>query len=140
MAGVSATTADQDALWRKRWMLLASMLLVLAALALLVSMHHSRWSWPLFFWGIAVCLVALVIMAALMRMVSRRQELTDHLRLRLRRRLIIYSSCWIAGGLICGSASAAFDQPWIDIAVSAYVAVILGAGVLVVLRRRNSLG
>ena len=49
MAKVSTSTADQDPLWQKRWMLLASMIIVFAATILLVSIHHTDWSWPLFF-------------------------------------------------------------------------------------------
>lgn len=137
MAEVSTSTADQDPLWRKRWMLLASMILVFAAVALLVSMYHARWSWPLFFWGVAVGLAGLALIAALFSLASHRQDITDDRRLRLRRRLIVYACCWIAAGLVCGSVSAAFDKAWIDVAVTAYVAVTLGAGGLVALRRRN---
>lgn len=133
------TTADEDFLWRMRWMLLASMIVVLAALGLLVSMHHSNWNWSLFFWGVVVGLAGLAIITALIGLVSRRQETTADQRLRLRRRLTIYTFCWIAAGLICGSASAAFDLPWIDIVVAAYIAVTLGAGGLLVFRRRDSL-
>jgi len=136
MTEVSTGTADQDLLWRRRWMLLASMVVVLAAVGLLVAMHHARWSWPLFFWGVAIGLVGLALIATLFRLASHRQEITEDQRLRLRRRLIIYTFCWIAAGVVCGSVSAAFDQAWIDIAATAYVAVTLGAG-LVLLRRRN---
>ena len=139
MAEASTSTADQDPLWRKRWMLLASMISVFAGTAVLVSIHHAQWSWPLFFWGIAVGLAGLAILTALFRLLSHRKEITEDQRLRLRRRLIIYTFCWIAAGLVCGLVSAAFDQAWIDIAAAAYAAVSLGAGVLVVLLRRNSL-
>jgi peptidoglycan/LPS O-acetylase OafA/YrhL len=138
MAEVSTSTADQDPLWRKRWMLLASMIVVFAATILLVSIHHADWSWPLFFWGVAVGLTGLALIAALLRRAAKRPEITEDQRLRLRRRLLIYAFCWIAAGLICGSVAATFDRAWIDIAVTAYVAVTLGAGGLVLFRRRNS--
>ena len=52
MSEAAAPTAgDGDPLWRMRWMLLAGMILVLAALGLMVSMHHTNWKWPLFFWA-----------------------------------------------------------------------------------------
>jgi MFS family permease len=134
------TTAADDPLWRRRGMLLASMIVVLAALGLLVSMHHTNWSWSLFFWGIVIGLAGLAVIATMSGLVSRRQGITADQRLRLRRRVTIYAFCWIAAGLTCGSIAAAFDQPWIDIAVAAYVAVTLGAGGLLVYRRRDSLG
>ena len=83
-------------------------------------------------------MTGLAVIAALLRRAAQRPEITEDQRLRLRRRLLIYAFCWIAAGLICGSVAATFDHAWIDIAVTAYVAVTLGAGGLVVFRRRNS--
>ena len=131
-------SADDDVLWRMRWILLASLLVVLGALGLLVSMHQQHWRWPLFVFGVAVGLAGLVIIAALLWFVWRRPETTAEQRLRLRRRLIIYVFCWVAAGLICGTAAAAFNQAWIDIAAAVYVAATFGAGGLLVVRRRNS--
>ena len=140
MAEASApTTADDDPLWRMRWMLLVSMIVVLAALGLVVSMHHTNWNWALFFWGVVIGLAGLALITSIIGLVSRRHETTADQRLRLRRRRTLYTFCWIAAGLICGSASAAFNQPWIDIGVAGYVAVTLGAGGLLALQRRKSL-
>lgn len=137
MTEASTTSADQDPIWRMRWILLASMIVVFAALGLLILMHHAYWNWPLFFWGVAVGLAGLIIITALVRLVSRRQETTADQRLLLRRRLTIYTFGWVAVGLICGSASAAFDQAWIDVGAALYVAVTLGAGLLIFRQRRS---
>src|SRR6185312_17372728 len=111
---------------------------VFAALVLFVSMHPAQWSWPLFVWGLAVGLVGLALVA-LIGIALRGRAITDDQRLLLRRRLIIYTCCWIAAGLTCGSISAAIDQMWIDIVATVYVALILSAGGVFIARRRNSL-
>src|SRR5689334_6409911 len=92
------TTADEDPLWRMRWMLLASMIVVLAALGVLIAVHHTHWNWPLFFWRVAIGLAGLAIITTSIGLVSRRQGTTADQRLRLRRRITIYSFCWIAAG------------------------------------------
>lgn len=134
-----AAAVDDDPLWRMRWALLASMIVVLAAVGLIVAMHHTHWNWALFIWGIAIGLAGLAIIAGVFRFVTRHHEPTPAQRIRLQRRLRIYTFCWLAAGLICGSVSATFDQAWIDIAVAAYVLITLAAGGLLIFRRRNSL-
>ena len=94
---------DDDPLWRLRWALLASMIVMLAAVGLIVAMHHTHWNWALFIWGIAIGLAGRAIIAGVFRFVTRHHEPTPAQRIRLQRRRRIYTFCWLAAGLICGS-------------------------------------
>ena len=84
--------------------------------------------------GNAIGIAGLAITTSAFRKVLRRKVTTNDQRTWLRRRLIIYNSCWLGAGLLCGTTSAAFHLAWIDIGAAIYAALV-AAGWLVVLRR-----
>ena len=58
--------------------------------------------------GNAIGIAGLAITTSAFRKVLRRKVTTNDQRTWLRRRLIIYNSCWLGAGLLCGTTSAAF--------------------------------
>lgn len=128
----------RDPLWRLRWALLAGLIVILAALGLMVSMHHAQWRWALFFGGIAVGVVGLATITLLFRAVSRGRAMTDDRQIWLHRRRVIYSGCWLGVGVIFGVTSAASDLAWIDIGFAIYVALIFLISAVIVMRHRNA--
>ena len=128
-----APPAD-DPLWRQRWLLLASGVVITLAVALTVATHHDRWSWPLFVIGLAIGLCGLAFLEVGVAVITRvdRQEAARE-RAFFRRRRLIYAVTWIFIGALLGVVSAAFDQPVIDIAGGAWVALSLSAGTIAAL-------
>jgi hypothetical protein len=132
--------APEDPLWRARWLMLASGVSVLIALAVFVAEHHAAWSWPLFAWGLGVGLFGLAVIESAFAIAVRRPEVKPEQKARLRRRQYIYIPAWIQGGIVIGTGAAAFDAAWVDIVGGVYVVLTLMVGVIVAaftVRRRG---
>lgn len=112
-------------------MLLASALMVLVALAVLEIDLSFRWHWALFGWGVVVGIVGA---AGIHWLVSNAVRLSEdaHRTARFRHRRTLYTWAWLFLGTEVGMIAAMFGLAWIVIAVAAYVAIVLLAGITVV--------
>jgi hypothetical protein len=120
---------DTDRLWRLRWWLVASLICVSFSLGYVLISAGTDWLWPLFLWGLGVSLLGFAVICGLFLFAIRREEVTEAMRTQLRRRLGIYTVCWVVTGLGIGSSSAAFDLPWLDVVVTVYVGLVWVGGV-----------
>jgi hypothetical protein len=134
-SSLAASGGAADPLWRRRWLLLASSLMVLVALAVLEMELSFRWHWALFGWGFLVGVVGAAGIHRLGSTAIRLSEDPDRTA-RFSRRRALYTWAWFFLGTEAGMLAAMFDLAWIDIAVAVYVAVLLVA-VVTVLRIGN---
>jgi hypothetical protein len=132
-------SADDDFLWRLRWLLVASCAAITFAVIVLLSTVPTNWRWPLLVWGVLIGVVGDGILVLTARFALNSPAATSDARAIWARRRIIYAGLWLFVGALTGVVSAAFDLPWIEVVVAIYAALSLGAGlvmVMVVGRRR----
>jgi hypothetical protein len=134
-----ANNGAADPLWRRRWLLLASAVIVLVALPVLEIDLSFRWHWVLFGWGAVVGIVGAAGIHWLVSNAIRSSE-DAHRAARFGHRRTLYTWAWLFLGTEVGMIAAMFGLAWIVIAVAGYAAVVLLAGITVVwiARRRQA--
>lgn len=130
----SAVITPDDPLWRRRWWMLGSgILCVLSLVVFAIDVPHHR-NWALLAWGLLVGAVAAVTTSLIIGNLANRRELAADVRVRWKRRAVLYAGSWVLGCVIAGLMAALLDQPWIDVVATAYV--VLVALVMLVLYQR----
>jgi hypothetical protein len=128
-----------DVLWNMRWRLLASCTCVLFAIIVLIATQPTHWRWPLLVWGLLIGLAGTAAIEALFAYEYRHDRANTPVGSRWQRRrlILIFDVLWVFFGGIAGLVAAAFDLLWVDIGLTAYTVVSLGAGGLVMIRARR---
>jgi hypothetical protein len=134
MAERSRADASPDPLWRLRWLMLTGGLLCLTALVVVKLEVQDEWHSSLFYWGVGVGLAGALGIYLILSGALRTGSPDPAARLRFTRRRALYAWTWVGTGIGLGMFAAMFDLVWLDIAMAAYVVVVLVIGA-VVLRR-----
>ncbi len=101
---------------RRRKLLIASDIVVIATMCLLAALHHPTWRWSLVVWGIVVGLVSVSMMELSFFIGMRTLDVPTARRETLRQRQPVYIANAITFGLVLGIGSAIVNRVGIDIA------------------------
>lgn len=108
----------RDPLSQLRWAVAANALTVVLCVAVLRfaarRAHWNHWNWALLFWGIAVCVLQLVITELFVA--TARHFVDTPSRDRHRRRRPLTLVLMLETGVLIGAVAATFDQAWIVVA------------------------
>lgn len=140
MSNPTASDPPTDSLWERRWLLAGQSVLILACLAAFIVVEAPAWHWGLFSWGVAVGLLASILIAGVGRRLARRDDVSPERRLRTRRRVVIYAAEWLLLGVLVGFLSVLTDSPWPDLLLlgALMLVTVLVAAVVAKLARRQT--
>jgi MFS family permease len=132
-------TSDDDQLWRMRWLLLGSTILITLSLITLIATQPTHWHWTLLGWGVLIGVAYATYLWIVFGDALRRKQHSPEQRTRLTRRRLIYVISSLFFSTVAGVISAALNVVWVDLVLAAYLALVVAAslGVFVVLSRRN---
>jgi hypothetical protein len=127
---VNVTSSGRAPTWpevtpRQVHWLLAATALVLAAAAIVGGiLNPTPWRWSLFCWGVAIGVVGVAHNEFVTRAGRRLYAVPRERRIRIGGRPLSYTLMWVGLGPLIGGLAAAWNEPWIDVAVGAYAAVV----------------